>query len=113
MRPSAKALGKRKVTEPAEGERELHFHLDYISSEWERVNDNVCVVGPFDPDDLFYDQSVNESTRNSDDSDSDDGHAKNPWHRPVHYVYDAAAERTEQRIREGRLAAAALVAGVH
>ena len=49
----------------------------------------------------------------ADESDSDDGHAKNPWHRPVHYVYDAAAERTEQRIREGRLAAAALVAGVH
>ena len=73
----------------------------------------VWCTGPFDPDDLFYDQSVNESVRTSDESDSDEGHTKNPWHRPTHYVYDAAAERTEQRIREGRLAAAALVAGVH
>ncbi|TBU59887.1 hypothetical protein BD310DRAFT_947657 [Dichomitus squalens] len=89
VRPSAKALGKRRVVEPPEGER------------------------PFDPDDLFYDQSVNESIRTSEDSDSEDGHPKNPWHRPVHYVYDAAAERTQQRIREGRLAAAALVGGVH
>ena len=75
--------------------------------------DWMCLTGPFDPDDLFYDQSGNESIRNSEDSDSEDGHARNPWHRPVHYVYDAAAERTQQRIREGRLAAAALVGGVH
>ena len=69
-------------------------------------------TGQFDPDDIFYDQS-NESIRNSEDSDSDDTRPRNPWHRPVHYVYDAAAERTQQRIREGRLAAAALVGGVH
>ena len=69
-------------------------------------------TGQFDPDDIFYDQS-SESIRNSEDSDSDDTRPRNPWHRPVHYVYDAAAERTQQRIREGRLAAAALVGGVH
>ncbi|RPD60760.1 hypothetical protein L227DRAFT_501092 [Lentinus tigrinus ALCF2SS1-6] len=90
VRPSAKALGKRKVVEPSEGDREC----------------------PFDPDDMFYEHS-NDSIRNSEDSDSDDARARNPWHRPVHYVYDAAAERTQQRIREGRLAAAALVGGVH
>ena len=73
----------------------------------------MCLIGPFDPDDLFYDQSGNESIRNSEDSDSDESRARNPWNRPVHYVYDAAAERTQQRIREGRLAAAALVGGVH
>ncbi|TFK82019.1 hypothetical protein K466DRAFT_557157 [Polyporus arcularius HHB13444] len=88
VRPSAKALGKRKVIEQPEGDR------------------------PFDPDDLFYDHS-NDSIRNSEDSDSDDARTRNLWHRPVHYVYDAAAERTEQRIREARLAAAALVGGVH
>ncbi|CDO75455.1 hypothetical protein BN946_scf184823.g9 [Trametes cinnabarina] len=69
VRPSAKALGKRKVVDPpAEDDHE---------------------------------------------SDSEDARAKNPWHRPIHYVYDAAAERTAQRIREGRLAAAALIGGVH
>ena len=85
----------------------------YIYLESPASADDVCFTGPFDPDDLFYDQSGNESVRNSEDSDSEDGHARNPWHRPVHYVYDAAAERTQQRIREGRLAAAALVGGVH
>ncbi|KAH9922326.1 uncharacterized protein BXZ73DRAFT_104144 [Epithele typhae] len=92
VRPSAKALGKRRVVEPPEGER------------------------AFDPDDLFYEQGQNPNNngvQHSDDSESDDGKAKGPWHRPVHYVYDAAAERTQQRIREGRLAAAALVGGVH
>ena len=85
----------------------------YIPLEGPASADGVCLAGPFDPDDLFYDQSGNESIRNSEDSDSEDGHVRNPWHRPVHYVYDAAAERTQQRIREGRLAAAALVGGVH
>lgn len=42
----------------------------------------------------------------SDDEDDADG-----WqHRPVQYVYDAAAERTQQRIREGH---ALVVNGVH
>ncbi|KAH9856417.1 hypothetical protein C2E23DRAFT_882478 [Lenzites betulinus] len=89
MRPSAKALGKRKVIEP--------------SPEEDRS---------FDPNDIFYDHA-NESFHNTDESDSEEGRARNPWRRPVHYVYDAAAERTQQRIREGRLAAAALVGGVH
>ena len=78
--------------------------------------DAVCgdvFAGPFDPDDLFYDNSHDSMRNNSEDSDSDDARARNPWHRPIHYVYDAAAERTQQRIKEGRLAAAALVAGVH
>ncbi|CCM02123.1 uncharacterized protein FIBRA_04200 [Fibroporia radiculosa] len=88
-RPSAKALGKRRVIENAEPD-------------------------PFDADDTYYDHS-DETPRMADDafeSDSDDGrHRSRP--QPVHYVYDAAAERTQQRIREGRLAAAALVGSVH
>ncbi|KAI8972553.1 hypothetical protein BD414DRAFT_517884 [Trametes punicea] len=88
VRPSAKALGKRKVVEPPSDEDR------------------------FDPNDLFYTHN-DDSFHASDDSDSEEARAKNPWHRPIHYVYDAAAERTAQRIREGRLAAAALVGGVH
>ncbi|OBZ74920.1 TOM1-like protein 2 [Grifola frondosa] len=91
VRPSAKALGKRRVVEPIDNDR------------------------PFDPDDLFY-EHTDESVRESDDlldSDSEDGRQRPSWHQPTHYVYDAAAERTQQRIKEGRLAAAALVGGVH
>ncbi|KAI0668846.1 hypothetical protein C8Q78DRAFT_212551 [Trametes maxima] len=94
VRPSAKALGKRKVVEPPPDEDR-----------------------PFDPNDIFYnhanDSFHNTNNNNSDESESEEGRARNPWHRPVQYVYDAAAERTAQRIREGRLAAAALVGSVH
>ncbi|KAL7278621.1 hypothetical protein ACG7TL_007622 [Trametes sanguinea] len=89
VRPSAKALGKRKVVDPPPDEDRS-----------------------FDPNDIFYNHN-NDSFHNSDESESEEARAKNPWHRPIHYVYDAAAERTAQRIREGRLAAAALVGGVH
>ena len=73
----------------------------------------LWLTGPFESDDPFYAQSNHSAQQHSEDSDSDESRARNPWNRPVHYVYDAAAERTQQRIREGRLAAAALVGGVH
>jgi hypothetical protein len=43
------------------------------------------------------------------DGDTEGAHA--PWQYRVQYVYDAAAERTEQRIREAKLVN--LVNGVH
>ncbi|KAI0082116.1 hypothetical protein K474DRAFT_1767913 [Panus rudis PR-1116 ss-1] len=82
--PSAKALGKRRVVEPVD-------------------SDN-----PFDPDDMFYEHRP-ESRRSDEFSDSDSDEAYGHRRPPVHYVYDAAAERTQQRIKEGRLAMAALV----
>ncbi|KAF8990264.1 hypothetical protein BDQ17DRAFT_1433919 [Cyathus striatus] len=84
--PSAKALGKQKAAEPDESE-------------------------VFDPNDIYYN---NKSHRSFDDLVDSDQESSNEgrWHPlapPVHYVYDAAAERTQQRIREGH----ALVNGVH
>lgn len=71
-------------------------------------------AGGFDPDDMFYDNADDQSRHNDDslESDSDDGR-HHRWHQPVHYVYDAAAERTQERIRQGRVAAATLVGSVH
>ncbi|THH26966.1 hypothetical protein EUX98_g7214 [Antrodiella citrinella] len=95
QRPSAKALGKRRVVEPDESDSQ------------------------FDPDDMFYEH--NNDSRHSeplDDADSDgDGNGLRQK-RSVQYVYDAAAEKTRERIREGRLHlaetnATALVAIVH
>ena len=67
----------------------------------------------FDPDDLFY-EHTNESRRSddllSDDSDADSQH---PRHQPVHYVYDAAAERMKERLKEGRLTISPFVGEVH
>jgi len=77
--PSAKALGKRRVVEdPDDGES------------------NNAVGGRNDP---YRDTAA--------DSDSDDTGFL-PKRRPTRYVYDAAAERTAQHLREGRL-----VNGVH
>ncbi|GBE87135.1 hypothetical protein SCP_1003820 [Sparassis crispa] len=88
-RPSAKALGKRRIIESVEADH----HAD---------------------SDEFYYEHNEDTMRSSEDpleSESDEGH-HHPWHQPVNYVYDAAAELTQQRIREG-LAAVALVSGVH
>ncbi|EPS98820.1 hypothetical protein FOMPIDRAFT_1037243 [Fomitopsis schrenkii] len=91
IRPSAKALGKRRQVDPTESEH------------------------GFDPDDIFYDHADDQSHHNNDDTlDSDSDEARHdPWHQPVHYIYDAAAERTKERLRAGRVSTAALVGGVH
>ena len=69
---------------------------------------------------MFYEH--NNDSRHSttfDHSDSEgEGGPNARQKKPVHYVYDAAAERTRERIREGRLHLAAengatLVGGVH
>lgn len=86
--PSEKALGKRRVVEEEEPDK------------------------PFDTDDLFFDRKTD--TLSTDDSIESDRESDNAvlrkWgHTPVHYVYDAAAERTKQRMERGNL----LVNGVH
>lgn len=86
VKPSLKALGKRKVVQSEEPDQ------------------------PFNPDDMFYERT-DRDIRQDDSPDSDDDEARRrPW-APVHYVYDAVAERTQQRLREGQLAS--LVNGVH
>ncbi|KAF8905168.1 hypothetical protein CPB85DRAFT_1315922 [Mucidula mucida] len=77
--PSAKALGKRRVVE----------------SEVEEQ--------PFDPNDLFYEKDEFPLDERAEYSDSDDSRETRWHHSTTHtnFVYDAAAERTRQRIEEG------------
>ncbi|KAF8645626.1 hypothetical protein AX16_007708 [Volvariella volvacea WC 439] len=86
--PSAKALGKRRE-EPVD-----------------------VVEPPKSPDSLFEaSEGVFSHQEDNQDSDSEKSTTNhNPWHRPVQYLYDAAAERTQQRIRDGHTM---LVNGVH
>ena len=57
-------------------------------------------VAGFDPDDMFY-EHPNESRRSDDLSEeSEDATAQRPWSHPIHYVYDAAAERMKERMKE-------------
>ncbi|KAI6030297.1 hypothetical protein EDC04DRAFT_87826 [Pisolithus marmoratus] len=82
IRPSEKALGKRPV---------------------------VYEPDVYDSGDPYSDRNAASSFRDSVvDSDSDEV-AYVPKRPPVHYVYDAAAERTAQQLKEGRV----LVNGVH
>ncbi|KAK2466594.1 hypothetical protein APHAL10511_000852 [Amanita phalloides] len=80
-RPSAKALGKRRLVEGV------------VSSNFNQL------------------YQANRDSFDFDDTQVDSDQEDDEWlHPPVKYVYDAAAERTRQRIRE---ATAAMVNGVH
>lgn len=83
IRPSAKALGKRRVVEAAEPDPDA-----------------------FNPDDLFYERTDARDARNpvQDDSGMSDSDSDSPprsWpHQPVHYAYDAVAERTQHLMQQ-------------
>lgn len=67
----------------------------------------------FDPDDLFY-EHTNESRRSENPSDDESDDTPRPWqNHPVHYVYDAAAERMKERLKEAQLKAPAVTGVVH
>ncbi|KAF9460486.1 hypothetical protein BDZ94DRAFT_1266034 [Collybia nuda] len=84
--PSAKALGKRKVVEEEPLEE------------------------PFDSDDVDFD-SDKDTFPLDERPGSEPGNEVGDWrYQPVQYVYDAAAERTQQRIRDGH---ALVVNGIH
>ncbi|KAH9025575.1 hypothetical protein EDB85DRAFT_2149658 [Lactarius pseudohatsudake] len=91
IRPSAKALGKRRVVEAEEPDPDA-----------------------FNPDDLFYKRTDVRDTRNpvqedSGMSDSDSDSLPRSWpQQPVHYAYDAVAERTQRLMQQ-----MSLVNGVH
>lgn len=103
IKPSAKALGKRKVIE-AEPDRTFFPSIhDGIAANF--------VTGASDANDLFHDaRDEPYPPDNRVDSDSDEL-SGGRWQQPTKYVYDAAAERTQQRIRRGRVST--LVDGVH
>ena len=112
IRPSAKALGKRRVVEVEEPDRTFYNALKV---------DYLCLIfvartaDAFNPDDLFYERTDVRDARNHpgqddsgmSDSDSDSLPRGRP-HQPVHYAYDAVAERTQRLMQQ-----MALVNGVH
>ncbi|TDL14857.1 hypothetical protein BD410DRAFT_796884 [Rickenella mellea] len=88
-KPSAKALGKRRVVD------------DELPDE------------QFDPDDIFYTDGTHRNHPNGKHNiiEESDVILDELGQHPTHYVYDAAAERTQEWIREERHDA--LVNGVH
>jgi hypothetical protein len=77
-KPSAKALGKRKLVEP-EALPETH-HED---------------------DDLYFTKDNAFATRNAAEPEFE-AESEARWsHPPVHFVYDAVAERSRQLLQDG------------
>lgn len=110
IRPSAKALGKRRVVEAEEADRKRCIFVDrrYVSPD-------TLTADAFNPDDIFYERTDAREARNPvpddsglSDSDSESPHRGWPQQQPVQYVYDAVAERTERLLQQ-----MSLVNGVH
>lgn len=89
IRPSEKALGKRRVVE------EIDDELDTSDLHYKPRRESVG----FDSD---------EEVRSRDHAN-----AMRPRRQPTQYVYDAAAERTAQHLREGRVNVQVGANGVH
>jgi hypothetical protein len=98
--PSAKALGKRRAAPPPEDSDCMQSHSSTATIS---LMTHLIDTAAFDPDDLFY-EHTNESRRSVDfDEEEEESPGARVWHHPVHYVYDAAAERMKERLQEGRL----------
>jgi hypothetical protein len=107
IQPSAKALGKQRAIETDSND------CMYLVS---RCPVPLLITEPaysqYARDSGYYDTDHNRRNSHSfDDSDHED-HLDPPWRRPTHYVYDAAAERTAERMREEYEQQALLVHGV-
>ena len=66
--------------------------------------DEFVLVIAFDPDDLFMEHTNDSRANDMSDDDSDESRAWN-HPQPIHYVYDAAAERTKERLAAAHLKA--------
>lgn len=107
LRPSAKALGKRRQANLDESECQCS------PSSVVGLDSTADDSAAFDPDDLFY-EHTNESRPSDNLSDDDSDDNQRPWHhQPVHYVYDAAAERMKERLKEAHLSSPVVSGVVH
>jgi hypothetical protein len=104
IKPSAKALGKRRVVETEEADRKSYTLVTYYI--------DTLPADAFNPDDIFYERTDAREVRNTtqDDSGMSDSDSESPLRQqqPVHYVYDAVAERTQELLQQ-----MSLVNGVH
>ncbi|KAJ6476153.1 hypothetical protein C8R45DRAFT_1216883 [Mycena sanguinolenta] len=103
-RPSAKALGKRRV--------------DADEYDTGRAGDDLSLLhGKSHEQHHFDDRPGGGAPDSDDDSDSTHQfHNSSAWyamHPTTQFVYDAAAERTQARIRQGHVSALITVNGVH
>ena len=97
-KPSAKALGKRKVI----GHAEIDSEPSIISFYYIPPHNQLATVEHGG----LADGAADTFSRSSSDLGT-----RALWNNRVQYVYDAAAERTQERLKAGH--SPALVNGVH
>ena len=96
VQPSAKALGKRKLVEPDSLSDRKH-NPPLLGNAFMLMAVNKA---PDDVDATYFDKEHAFSPGDGADPEFEDENDR--WHHPtVHFVYDAVAERTRQRL-EGR-----------
>ena len=111
LRPTAKALGKRKAQEPTE--EESNRRASVTSEDLYLSQQGILSLGPDNDNDADSLSSTNarHNENTAGGININGGSAANgakPWMSPpVQYVYDAAAERTQQRLEEAQRAVAA------
>ncbi|KAJ3727765.1 hypothetical protein C8R42DRAFT_347411 [Lentinula raphanica] len=112
IKPSAKALGKRRVD--VTNEPDNSFNPDDLYYDQDRALGSTNLYNAYEGGNTIPTEGGNFNYNSeSDDSDAyyPDGRPRSRnqgllhqlRHPPVHFVYDAAAERTQQRIREMEL----------
>lgn len=108
IRPSAKALGKRKVVEPEPTDSPHASDPDELTSHINPSLDAIDNLSDMDAESLL------ELTNRADNENEGGGVSPTvgsgalgkgvqwPGQKPVQFVYDAAAERTAQRLAEAQ-----------
>ena len=108
IQPSAKALGKQRAIE-TESVDCMCYVMSFAPLFLIR---EIIADFQYGRDSIYLDAGLNrQNSVTFDDLESEDYHEP-PWHKPIHYVYDAAAERTAARMREEHDSQAILVNGV-
>ncbi|KAJ3496506.1 hypothetical protein NMY22_g19801 [Coprinellus aureogranulatus] len=110
IRPSAKALGKRKVIEPDPTDSPHTSDPDELTNHINPSLDAIDNLSDMDAESLLEltNRADNDNEGLLEDADVGAGggvkgrHAMWPGQKPVQYVYDAAAERTKQRLEEAQ-----------
>lgn len=109
IQPSAKALGKQRAIET-----ESIDCMCYVTDSASIFLIHGTIAYPqYARESAYFDTGLSrQNSLTFDDLESEDHHEP-PWHKPTHYVYDAAAERAAARMREEYDPQAVLVNGVH
>jgi len=107
IQPSAKALGKQRAIETESIDCMCHVNVAPFF-----LIHGIIAYSQYERDSTYLNAGLNRQNSLTFDDLESEIHYEPSWHKPIHYVYDAAAERTAARMREEHESQAILVNGV-